>query len=51
MYKPTDKMSGLITSHYKMLFVMSRFGIPLGFGDKTIEEVVARMISMLLHSW
>ena len=39
MYKPTDKMSGLITSHYKMLFVMSRFGIPLGFGDKTIEEV------------
>ena len=32
-------MSGLITSHYKMLFVMSRFGIPLGFGDKTIEEV------------
>ncbi len=39
MYKPTDKMSDLITSHYKMLFVMSRFGIPLGFGDKTIKEV------------
>lgn len=32
-------MSDLITSHYKMLFVMSRFGIPLGFGDKTIKEV------------
>lgn len=39
MYKPTDKMSDLIASHYKILFVMSRFGIPLGVGDKTIDEV------------
>ncbi len=37
--KPTDKMSLLIASQYKMLLVMSRFGIPLGFGDKTIDEV------------
>ena len=39
MYKPTNKMSDLIASHYKILFVMSRFGIPLGVGDKTIDEV------------
>ena len=39
MYKPTDKMSDLIANHYKILFVMSRFGIPLGVGDKTIDEV------------
>ncbi|MDR2684802.1 MAG: hemerythrin domain-containing protein [Prevotellaceae bacterium] len=39
LYKPTDKMSFLAASHYKMLLVMSRFGIALGFGDKTIREV------------
>lgn len=32
-------MSNLVTSHYKMLLVMARFGISLGFGDKTIREV------------
>jgi regulator of cell morphogenesis and NO signaling len=32
-------MSFLTTSHYKMLLVMARFGISLGFGDKTIDEV------------
>ncbi|MDR1543953.1 MAG: hemerythrin domain-containing protein [Prevotellaceae bacterium] len=41
MYKPTDKMSLLVTSHYKMMLVMARFGIALGFGDKTIREVCA----------
>jgi regulator of cell morphogenesis and NO signaling len=38
-YKPADSMSDLVTEHYRMLLVMSRFGISLGFGDKTIEEV------------
>jgi regulator of cell morphogenesis and NO signaling len=37
--KPTDKMSTLITRNYKMLLVLSRFGITLGFGDKNIREV------------
>jgi regulator of cell morphogenesis and NO signaling len=37
--KPTDKMSALITRNYKMLLVLSRFGIALGFGDKNIREV------------
>lgn len=38
-YKGTDKMSDLICSNYTMLQVMSRFGIPLGFGDDSIQEV------------
>lgn len=38
-YKPTDKMSDLICENYVMLQVLSRFGLSLGFGDKTIQEV------------
>ena len=33
------KMSDLIISDHSLLLVISRFGIPLGFGDKTISEV------------
>ncbi|MCH5236826.1 MAG: hemerythrin domain-containing protein [Muribaculaceae bacterium] len=32
-------MISLIGDDYRFLQVMSRFGIPLGFGDKSIEEV------------
>lgn len=32
-------MSGLICEHYPVLLVLSRYGIPLGFGDKSIGEV------------
>jgi regulator of cell morphogenesis and NO signaling len=38
-YKASDTMSSLITENYRMLLVISRFGIALGFGDKTIGEV------------
>lgn len=38
-YKETDKMSDLICNNYSLLLVMSRFGLSLGFGDKTVEEV------------
>lgn len=38
-YKADDLMSDLICADYPMLLVLSRFGIPLGFGDKSIEEV------------
>jgi regulator of cell morphogenesis and NO signaling len=38
-YKETDKMFDLISNNYSMLLVMSRFGIKLGFDDKTIGEV------------
>ena len=38
-YKSTDRMSDLICDNYSLLQVMSRFGISLGFGDKSVKEV------------
>ena len=38
-YKETDKMSDLICGNYSLLLVMSRFGLPLGFGDRTVKEI------------
>lgn len=38
-YKSTDKMSDLICDNYNLLQVLSRFELPLGFGDKTVKEV------------
>ncbi len=38
-YTESDSMSDLINCNYSILLVISRFGISLGFGDKTIEEV------------
>lgn len=38
-YKKNDPMSVLVCENYPALPVMSRFGIAMGFGDKTIDEV------------
>ena len=38
-YKEYDKLSDLICANYPTLLVISRFGISLGFGDKSIREV------------
>lgn len=38
-YKHTDKMIDLISDNYTLLQVMSRFGLSLGFGEKTVKEV------------
>lgn len=38
-YKVSDKLTFVIANDFKLLQVMSRFGISLGFGDKTIAEV------------
>lgn len=38
-YKPSDKMIDLISDNYSLLLVLSRFGLSLGFGDKTVKEV------------
>jgi regulator of cell morphogenesis and NO signaling len=38
-YKETDRMSDLICDNYNLLQVISRFGLPLGVGDKTVKEV------------
>ena len=37
-YTPADKMASIIADHYQLIQVMSRFGIPLGFGDDSIEK-------------
>lgn len=41
-YLPDNLMSDLICDNYPMLLVMSRFGIDLGFGEASIEEVCRR---------
>lgn len=38
-YVPEDKMRDLIKDNSLLLMVMSRFGISLGFADKTVKEV------------
>lgn len=38
-YHKTDKLSLVLARDYRLLQVMSRFGIKLGFGEKTIDEV------------
>lgn len=38
-YSPHDKMVTLISDNYPILQIMSRFGIRVGFGDKSVEDV------------
>lgn len=38
-YRSNDSLAELISEDFKLLQVMSRFGIALGFGDKTVAEV------------
>ena len=39
MYESGDRMISLIRDNYDLLQVLGRFGINLGFGDKTVGEV------------
>lgn len=38
-YEPTDRMISIIRDNYSVLQSLESFGIPLGFGDKTVEEI------------
>lgn len=59
-YKATDKMADLVVNNYRILLVMSRFGIGLGFAERTIDEVCREhgvdtktfmaVANMLLHN-
>jgi len=40
-YKETDRMFDVICDRVQLLQMMSRFGISLGFGEKTVREVCA----------
>ncbi|MGN1245054.1 MAG: LuxR C-terminal-related transcriptional regulator [Muribaculaceae bacterium] len=37
-YKPSDKLKDLISDNSRLLMVLNRFGISLGFGEKTVKE-------------
>ena len=39
VYEPKDMMIDLIRDNYNVLQALGSFGINLGFGDKTVEEV------------
>ena len=39
MYEADDQMISLIADNYNVLDSLGRFGINLGFGDKTVSEV------------
>ena len=38
-YKATDHMSDVIADEPSLLQMMTRFGIPLGFGEQTVQQV------------
>ena len=40
-YKSTDRMRDVVADNALLLPVMSRFGIPLGFGDSSVGHVCA----------
>lgn len=39
LYTADMSMSDVICAHYDLLLVITRFGIPLGFGESTVREV------------
>ncbi len=41
IYNENDNMSAMVTSQPDLLLTLSHFGIPMGFGDKTIAQVCA----------
>lgn len=40
-FTPSSKMNDLIREDASLLLTLSRFGLPLGFGEKTVREVCA----------
>lgn len=38
-YKQTDKICDIISDEFHLLQMMCRFGIPLGCGEKTVQEI------------
>lgn len=39
IYNENDNLSALVTAEPELLLTLSHFGIPMGFGDKTIAQV------------
>lgn len=38
-YQPDEKMRDIVKDYSPLILVMGRFGLPLGFGDKSVREV------------
>lgn len=38
-YRPTDKMRDLVMENSALILVIGRFGLPLGFGDRSVRDV------------
>ncbi len=38
-YRPNDRMRDIVSDNSALILVMGRFGISLGFGDKSVREV------------
>lgn len=41
-YAPGDRMRDLIRDNSLILMVMNRFGIPMGFGDRSVQDLCAQ---------
>ncbi|MDR0873690.1 MAG: helix-turn-helix transcriptional regulator [Prevotellaceae bacterium] len=41
IFTPEMKTADLVQQNYRLLFVLNRVGIPLGFGEKTVKQVCA----------
>ena len=41
-FTPRDKMADLIAANNTLILVVPRFGIPLGFGEKSVQELCAQ---------
>ena len=39
LFSPKMKLADIISTNYKLLLVLSRFNIHLGFGEKSVEEI------------
>lgn len=39
LFSPKMKLADIISANYKLLLVLSRFNIHLGFGEKSVEEI------------
>ncbi len=47
LFTADDRLAVIVTGNYHLLPVINRFGIRLGFGDSTIEEIcVSHKINM-----
>jgi regulator of cell morphogenesis and NO signaling len=51
LFDRNTRMAEVIHNNYLLLPVINRFGIQLGFKDKTIEEICMEKALILHFSW